>query len=68
MRGTVRMPTPMPAASRLNGAALLKNRTTKSGLITVSAKKPSTTLGMPASTSTIGLRKRRVRGRAYSAR
>ena len=36
--------------------------------MTVSAKKPSTTLGMPASTSRMGLTVRRTRAEAYSDR
>ena len=39
-----------------------------SGVITVSAKNPSTTLGMPARISRIGLTVRRTFGVAYSDR
>ena len=38
------------------------------GLIQVSAKKPSTTLGIEARISMIGLRARRAPGEAYSER
>ena len=50
-----------PAASRLNVPALENSFFTKSGLITLSAKKPMTTLGTPASVSMIGFRIRRSR-------
>ena len=43
-------------------------RCTIDGAITDRAKKPSTTLGMPASTSRVGLRTLRTLGRAYSER
>ncbi len=66
--GTVRMPTPMPAAARLNCVAWLTKRWTSSGEMNVRAKNPRTTLGMPARTSRMGLRMRRTRGRAYSDR
>jgi hypothetical protein len=39
-----------------------------SGARNVSANTPSTTLGMPARISSVGLRKLRTRGVAYSAR
>ena len=67
-RGMVRMPTPMPAASRLNCGASVQISCTSSGEITVRAKKPRTMLGMPARISRIGLRTRRTRGLAYSER
>ena len=67
--GMVRMPTAMPAAIML---PLLfsspKKRPTTSGAIQLRANTPSTTDGMPASTSRIGLSTVRTRGRAYSER
>jgi hypothetical protein len=39
-----------------------------SGVKYTSAKKPNTIVGIPASSSTIGLKIRRMRGEAYSAR
>ncbi len=58
----------MPAAARLNTLASENSCWMKSGVITVSAKNPSTTLGIPASTSRIGLTVLRTFGVAYSAR
>ena len=66
--GMVRMPTPMPAAMRLNWLAPEKRFWTNSGEITLMAKNPRTTLGMPASTSMPGLSTRRTLGGAYSDR
>ena len=67
-RGMVRIPTPRPAARRLNCGESVKTFCTKSGEITVRAKKPSTMLGIPARISRIGFSKRRTRGLAYSER
>ena len=66
--GVTRKPTPMPAAARLNASASAQRFCTMLGPIHAIAKKPSTMLGMPASTSRIGFRIRRTRGFAYSAR
>ena len=68
MSGMVRMPTPMPAARRLKPLAVGKKTWMTLGVITVSAKKPRTTLGMPARISRMGLTMPRVRGPEYSAR
>ena len=62
------MPTPMPAARRLNPFASVKIDWTTVGLIHVRAKKPRTTLGMPARISRIGLTMPRTRWLAYSDR
>ena len=43
-------------------------RSCRSGVKNVRAKKPKTTVGMPASTSSAGLRMLRTRGLAYSLR
>ena len=67
-RGTERIPTPIPAAARLKVFASPKRGLISDGVITVSAKNPSTTLGMPASTSRMGLTILRTRGEAYSER
>ena len=68
--GMVRMPTPMPAASMLPPRPFSSpNRLpTMFGAIHARAKKPRTTDGTPASTSRMGLRKERTRGRANSDR
>ena len=58
----------MPAASRLKPLALGKIAWTTFGLMNVRAKKPRTTLGMPARISRIGLTMPRTRGLAYSER
>ena len=52
----------MPAAARLNASASEKRFSTTFGPIHWMAKKASTMLGIPASTSRIGLRIRRTRG------
>ena len=57
----------MPADMRLKRPPLVK-RCTIEGAITDKAKKPRTTLGMPASTSRVGLRTLRTLGFAYSDR
>ena len=62
------MPTAMPAAARLYPEASVKIDWMIAGLMTVSAKNPSTTLGMPARISRIGLIVRRTLGVAYSER
>ena len=58
----------MPAAARLNASASANSCSTISGPIHSIAKNASTMLGIPASTSRIGLRMRRTLGFAYSAR
>ena len=64
--------TPMtrPADNALNtpGWSPIGHQSWTMGLITVSAKKPYTTVGIPARISRNGLMMRRVRGRAYSLR
>jgi len=68
--GMVRMPTPMPAASiePPRPFSSPKNVPTTLGAIQVRAKNPRTTDGTPASTSRMGLRAARMRGRANSDR
>src|SRR5918997_1033619 len=70
MSGMVRMPTPMPAASiePVRPSRSPKKKPTTSGAIQLRANTPSTTDGMPASTSSTGLSTARTRGRAYSDR
>ena len=53
---------------KLNPCAVGKMAWTTFGLMKVRAKKPSTTLGMPARISRIGFTVRRTRGLAYSDR
>ena len=65
---STRNPTAIPAASRLNERAPENSFCTRSGLMTLSAKNPITTLGTLASVSRIGFSDRRGRGAAYSAR
>ena len=62
----MRMPTATPAAAMLKIGA--PNGWIRFGLMTVSAKNPSTTLGMEARISRIGLSQRRTRRLAYSER
>ena len=62
----MRMPTAIPAAAMLKTGA--PNGWMRVGLMTVRAKKPSTTLGIEASTSSTGLSQRRMRRLAYSDR
>ena len=65
--GSTRMPTMMPAASWLNcSTSSPKTPRRISGVTKVSAKKPKTMVGTPASTSSTGLTIRRTRGVAYS--
>ncbi len=66
--GTIRTPTAIPAARKLLCDASAKIRFTTLGVMNVRAKKPSTTLGMPARTSREGFRILRTFGRAYSER
>ena len=54
--------------ARLKSGALRTAAWITFGLMTVSAKKPRTTLGMPARISRIGFSRRRIRGEAYSDR
>ena len=65
--GVVRIPTPIPAAARLK-MPLVEQLLDQFGLITVRAKNPSTTLGIPASNSTMGFSRRRIGREAYSER
>ena len=62
------MPTAIAAAARLNPLAPGTTVWTTYGLMKVSAKNPSTTLGTPARTSRMGFTVPRTRVRAYSAR
>ena len=62
------MPTASAAAARLKALAPGTTVWTMSGLMKVSAKNPSTTLGMPARISRIGFTIPRTRVEAYSAR
>ena len=66
--GMMRTPTPMPEASSEPAAGPLKRVLTTLGAIHSRAKKPRTTLGIPARISKMGLSVRRTRGRAYSDR
>ena len=65
--GRHKMPTAMPPLAALN-TLNPSLKTCKSGVMTVSAKNPYTTVGTPANTSRIGLRKPRTRRGAYSDR
>ena len=67
-RGVTRKPTAMPAAAMLNASASGERACTMFGPTHATAKKPRTMLGIPASTSRIGLSTRRTPGCAYSAR
>ena len=64
----MRIPTPIPAAIIVKVFVAPKRSCTMTGLITVSAKNPITTLGIPASVSRIGFSFRRAPGFAYSER
>ena len=66
--GITSTPTPIPAASSDPAAGPPKRVLTTLGAIHSRAKKPSTTLGMPARISKIGFSVRRTPGRAYSDR
>jgi hypothetical protein len=69
IRGVIRMPTAIPAAAMVkSGVWPEQSGSTIVGLMTVSAKKPRTTLGIPASVSRIGFSVRRARLEAYSPR
>ena len=57
----------MPAERTLNVPTSIP-RSWRRGVKNVRAKKPNTTVGMPASTSSAGLRTLRTRGFAYSLR
>ena len=58
-------PTTSPAERTLKTFTPVP-RSWRSGVKNVSAKKPKTTVGMPAKVSSAGLRMLRTRGRAYS--
>ncbi len=62
------MPTPSPAAMRLNRSVAPKKRCTISGERKLMAKKPRTTEGIPAKISKVGFRIFRTVGLAYSER
>jgi hypothetical protein len=66
--GIVSTPTARPAENRLKSEADGLMPWTMFGLMNRRAKKPRTTLGMPASISRIGLIVRRARACAYSDR
>ena len=61
-------PTPRPAAINVCWGEALQTFWMRSGAMNVRAKKPITTLGMPASTSMAGFSTRRAFGGAYSLR
>ena len=64
------MPIVMPATSALKiaGPSPTGQMSRRKGVIPRSAKKPNTTVGIPASTSSAGLSTFRVPGLAYSLR
>ena len=69
MIGMTRMPMPSPAASMLLApGGWSKNWFTSSGATQLRTKNPTTTDGMPASTSMVGLTILRTRRGAYSDR
>ena len=68
MSGIVRTPTATAAAAKLKPLAPGTRAWMMVGLMNVRAKKPRTTLGMPARTSRTGLTTHRTRGLAYYAR
>ena len=71
MNGMIIMPMTRPAASALSEATSrpkFSPQPRMSGATVSAAKKPSTTVGMPARISSIGLAKARKRGVAYSDR
>ena len=63
--GMSRTPTAIPAARTLNTPTSMPMSWSR-GVKNVRAKKPRTTVGIPASVSSAGLRMLRTRGRAYS--
>ena len=64
--GKHKMPTAMPALIALNGSNEPPLIHCSEGLITSTAKKPSTTVGIPAITSKVGLSQDRIRCDANS--
>ena len=67
--GTIMIPITRPAESALKTCTSRPRRSCRIvGVTKVSAKKPSTTVGTPTSTSSTGLITCRVRGLAYSER
>ena len=70
MIGTSSSPIARPATPAANGGVLMKlgNMSWISGLRKVTANSPRATVGIPASTSRIGLTSLRTRGFAYSLR
>ena len=70
MIGTISSPIASPAIPAANGGVLTKlgKESWISGLRKVTAKSPKATVGIPASTSRIGLTTFRTRGGAYSLR
>ena len=68
MIGMIITPTPTPAAIIVCCGVPSQIFWMSSGAMKVSAKKPMTTLGMPASTSMAGFNTLRTLGFAYSLR
>ncbi len=69
MNGVISSPTTMPADRALKSWPLpITPRSWRNGVSESMAKKPSTIVGMPASSSRIGLTVRRTRSCAYSER
>ena len=71
MKGMIIIPITSPAASALSDATSRPKDSPQpriSGATVRAAKKPSTTVGMPARISRMGLAMARTRGVAYSAR
>ena len=66
--GTVRIPTPIPAASSEKIPMSSKMRWSTSGATNEIANRPSTTDGTLASVSISGFTRPRTRGEAYSDR
>jgi hypothetical protein len=68
MVGMIMMPMTMPADSALKTWMPGKIGLSTTAVMNSRAKKPKTTVGMPASTSSVGLRILRALGLAYSER
>ena len=68
IKGTIRIPTPRPAASRFDVSAVLNRRFTNWGVMKLRANTPTTTLGIPARISSVGFRRRLAFALAYSLR
>ena len=68
MVGMIMMPMTMPAERALKTWMPGKIGLRTNSVMNSSAKKPKTTVGMPASTSSVGLSTLRALGLAYSER